>query len=266
MPKISVIMGIYNGTETMDEAIESICKQSYQDWELIICDDCSQDKTLEKAKIWENRESRIKVIKNVKNQGLAATLNHCLREASGEYIARMDDDDISYPNRFEKQVDFLDKNQEYDFVSSLVDCYDGSEIVRNRFWRKERPEKKDFLKGTQFVHPATMFRIQCLIAVDGYCEAKMTKRTEDYDLFMRLYAAGYKGYNIQTPLLRYTVNVESMKKKGEYKYRINEAKVRFFGFKNLGLFPLGLIFIIRPLIVGLVPKQVIWKLFYKRKK
>ena len=133
MPKISVIMGIYNGTETMDEAIESICKQSYQDWELIICDDCSQDKTLEKAKIWENRESRIKVIKNVKNQGLAATLNHCLREASGEYIARMDDDDISYPNRFEKQVDFLDKNQEYDFVSSLVDCYDGSEIVRNRF-------------------------------------------------------------------------------------------------------------------------------------
>ena len=259
-------MGIYNGADTMDEAIESICRQTYTDWELILCDDCSKDSTLEKAEKWSFRDSRIKIIKNLENKGLAAALNHCLQYASGEYIARMDDDDFSYPERFQTQADFLDNHREYGFVSSIVDCYDGSEIVRNRFWRKEEPGKRDFLRGTQFVHPATMFRKACLDEVCGYRDLKMTRRTEDYDLFMRLYAAGYKGYNIQTPLLRYTVNVEGMKKKVGYRHRINEAMVRFDGFRRLGLMPLGMIFVIRPLIVGLIPRKVIWKLFYKNKE
>lgn len=263
MAKVSIIMGIYNGANTMDEAIKSICSQSYTDWELIICDDCSQDETLEKAQKWQSEEPRIKVIKNEKNTGLAAALNHCFQYSTGEYIARMDDDDISYKNRIQMQVDFLDNYCEYGFVSSVVDCYDGSEIVRNRFWRKEKPEKRDFLKGTQFVHPATMFRRQCLEAVGGYRDIKMTQRTEDYDLFMRLYAIGYLGYNIQIPLLRYTINIKAMKDKVEYKHRINEAKVRFYGFRELGLLPFGFIFIFRPLIVGLIPKKLIWKLFYK---
>lgn len=264
MPKISVIMGIYNGADTMDAAIDSICNQTYTDWELIICDDCSTDETAQKAEIWCRRDDRIKLIKNESNMGLAATLNHCLQYVSGEYIARMDDDDISYPQRFEIQVNFLDQHKEYAFVSSVVDCFDGSTIVRNRFWRKAEPERTDFLSGTQFVHPATIFRRECLAAVNGYKEGKVTRRTEDYDLFMRLYARGFKGYNIQEPLLRYTVNMAGMQKKCLYRYRFDEAKVRYCGFRDLGLFPKGLIYVVRPLIVGLIPKRIIWKLFYRR--
>lgn len=263
MPKISVIMGVYNGAASLDDAIESICGQTYENWEFIICDDCSKDNTVELLETWSKRDPRIKVITNETNLGLAATLNHCLKYASGEYIARMDDDDISYPERFQIQLEFLETHPEYEFVSSIVDCFDGNEVVRNRFLRKAEPQKRDFLHGTQFVHPATIFRKRCLENVGGYWEDKITRRTEDYDLFMRLYAAGYKGYNIQKPLLRYTVNVRGMKQKSLYKYRIDEAKVRYKGFQKLGLLPEGFPYVIRPLIVGLIPKQVIWRLFYK---
>lgn len=256
-------MGVYNGADTVDAAIRSICDQNYQDWELIVCDDCSTDKTVEKVKKWCSLDSRIRLIENETNMGLAATLNHCLRYANGEFIARMDDDDISYEERFLEQVNFLLANKEFAFVSSLVDCYDGKKVVKNRFLRKAEPQKKDFLSGTQFVHPATMFRRECLDAVQGYKEGRVTKRVEDYDLFMRLYADGYKGYNIQKPLLRYTVNIQGMKRKNKYIYRIDEARIRCSGFKSLGLLPIGIPFVLRPLIVGLIPKQLIWRLFYK---
>ena len=266
MPKVSVIMGIYNGASSMDDAIVSICNQKYTDWEMILCDDCATDNTVEKAQQWCQKDKRIHLIYNDHNMGLAATLNHCLQYATGEYIARMDDDDISYSERFCRQVDFLDHNHKYEFVSSIVDCYDGKEIVRNHFLRKAEPQKRDFLSGTQFVHPATMFRKECLGAVHGYRVERVTRRVEDYDLFMRLYAAGYRGYNIQMPLLRYTINIQGMKRKNQYIYRIDEARIRYSGFKSLGLLPAGLIYVFRPLIVGLIPKKIVWKLFYKNKK
>lgn len=106
MPKVSVIMGIYNGASSMDDAIVSICNQKYTDWEMILCDDCSTDNTVEKAQQWCQKDKRIHLIYNDHNMGLAATLNHCLQYATGEYIARMDDDDISYSERFCRQVDF----------------------------------------------------------------------------------------------------------------------------------------------------------------
>ena len=108
-----------------------------------------------------------------------------------------------------------------------------------------------------------MFRRESLEKVQGYREGRVTRRTEDYDLFMRLYAVGIVGYNIQQPLLRYTVNVDAMAKKSLYRYRIDEARVRYKGFKMLGLLPKGLPYVIRPLIVGLIPKKIIWKMFYK---
>ena len=266
MPTVSVIMGIYNGTNTMDEAIASICNQKYTDWEMIICDDCSTDNTVEKLEKWCLNDTRIQLLRNKYNMGLASTLNHCLQYAKGEYIARMDDDDVSYPERFREQVNFLNNNKEYAFVSSIVDCFDGQGIVRNRFLRKAEPQKKDFLVGTQFVHPATMFRKECLVNVGGYQEKRVTRRVEDYDLFMRLYAIGYKGYNIQKPLLRYSVSIQGMKKKNKYIYRVDEARVRYRGFKKLGLLPWGIIYVIRPLIVGIIPKTLIWNLFYKLRK
>ncbi|MGI5947999.1 MAG: glycosyltransferase family 2 protein [Lachnospiraceae bacterium] len=264
MPKVSVIMGTYNGEKTLDAAIQSICDQTFTDWEFIICDDCSTDGTWEKILKWEKKDSRIKGVRNSQNMKIAASSNRCIALAEGSYIAKMDDDDVSYSTRLEKQVQFLEQHPDIAFVSSLVDCYDGEKIVKNHFDRKAEPQKEDFLSGTQFVNPGLMIRRECLERVNGYRVEKRTRRTEDYDLFMRLYAEGYKGYNIQERLLRYFVNPEAMKKKRKYRYRIDEAQVRFEGFKALGLLPKGILYVFRPLVVGLIPHQLIWKWKYKK--
>lgn len=118
-PKISVIMGIYNCESTLDEAIESILNQTFTDWEMIMCDDGSSDGTYIKAKEYEKKyPGRFVVIRNEHNMGLNITLNNCLKLAKGEYIARMDGDDISLPQRFEKEVDILDNHPEFAIVST----------------------------------------------------------------------------------------------------------------------------------------------------
>ena len=254
---VSIIMGIYNGSQTMDTAIESISSQSFQDWELIICDDASSDNTWEKLKKWSKKDPRIKVLQNKENLRLAGTLNKCLSYASGKYIARMDDDDVSYPERLQEQVAFLEEHPEYAFVGSQADGYDGKRIIPNYWKRKEKPQRRDFLEASQFIHPTVVFRKEALLQVEGYRAVKETRRAEDYDLFMRLYAAGFKGYNIQKPLLRYFID----DRKISYQSRIDEARVRYQGFKRLGLMPGAWLYVFRPLIVGLIPKKLlrIWK-------
>lgn len=260
--KVSVIMGVYNGAASLDRAVQSIVDQSLRDWELIICNDCSTDNTGEKIRDWARKDSRIVYLENKKNLRLAATLNRCIRKASGEYIARMDDDDVSYPDRLEQEVEFLDAHPEYAFVSGQIDGFDGQRLIPDYWHRKEFPQKRDFLSGSQFVHPAVMFRRECLEKVNGYRADASTRRTEDYDLYMRLYAEGYQGYNLQKSLLRYTINTG----KDKYRYRIDEAKVRWRGFCCLGLMPWGLPYVFRPLAVGLIPKGWLLKWKTRRRK
>ncbi|WP_317311066.1 glycosyltransferase family 2 protein [Clostridium thermobutyricum] len=261
MPKISVIMGVFNvGNGTKVEiAIRSILSQSFGDFEFIICDDGSEDNTYKIIEKIAEEDRRIKLIKNDNNQGLAQTLNNCLKISKGEYIARMDDDDFSYKDRFKKQVEVLDKNKNIDIVASSLDIYDGKKITHKQNIRVEYPEKEDFAWGTCFFHPSTMIRRKKLEEVNGYRVAKETRRAEDYDLFMRMYAMGCKGYNFKESLLRYYVNPEAMKKR-KYIYRIDEAVVRYKGFKLLNLSRTKNIYILKPLIVGLIPKKLIFKI------
>ena len=100
---VSIIMGVYNDQETISTCIDSIINQDYHNWEFIICDDCSTDETLSIVKKYAQKDSRIKVIQNTKNEKLAYSLNHCLKYSSGEYIARMDGDDIALPHRLRTQ-------------------------------------------------------------------------------------------------------------------------------------------------------------------
>lgn len=96
-------MGVYNCADTLPEAIESIINQTYSNWELIICDDCSTDETWAVLERYQAKyPEKIKLVKNQINSKLAFSLNHCLKYATGEYVARMDGDDISVPDRFEK--------------------------------------------------------------------------------------------------------------------------------------------------------------------
>lgn len=244
--KISVIMGIRNGGNRFVDAVKSIEAQTYTNWEYIICDDGSTDDTYEKLLQYTRGKENFKIIRNDKNVGLAATLNHCLEYCDGEYIARMDDDDFSYSTRFEKQVEYLENHPDISFVSSSADIFDGNDIVSQRLLLPN-PTKKDLVFGSRFIHPATMFRTEALTAVNGYRVCKDTVRGQDYDLFMRLYGAGYLGANITEPIFRYTEDRANFKRR-TFKARIGEMKIRMHGYHAMKVMHWAFPFVFKPLV------------------
>lgn len=259
MPKVSVIMGIYNtnNREMVKEAIDSILNQTFKDFEFIICDDGSTDNTYDLVKELTQHDERCILIRNEQNQGLAQTLNNCLAIAKGEYIARMDADDISIHTRFEDEVTFLDEHNEYVLVGGNCELFDNHGVYGIKKLI-EKPKKMDLLFGPPFIHPSIMIRKKSLQTLQGYRVCKETLRAEDYDLWMRLYALGWKGYNLQKVIYQFREDKNTFKRR-KYKFRIDEAKVRYKGFKSLGLLPKGYIYIVKPLIVGLIPQKILSK-------
>ena len=200
MARISILMGIYNCAPTLAEAIDSILEQTYSDWELILCDDGSQDNTYQIAKEYQALyPERIVLLQNEQNQGLNYTLNKCLSHAKGEYVARMDGDDISLPERLEKEIEFLDSNPEYAIVSTPMIFFDEHGDW-GRSYAIQKPEKKDFIKHSPvFCHAPCMIRREAMENVGGYTVDKKMLRFEDVNLWYKLYGAGYRGYNLDAP-------------------------------------------------------------------
>jgi len=124
-PLISVVMPVYNTEKFVAEAIESILAQTFTDFEIIIIDDCSTDKSWQIIQDFSEKDQRIVTIQNSENQGLARSLNKGLKIAKGQFIARMDADDISMPQRFEIQLDFLKNHPDVGVVGSTVKFIHG---------------------------------------------------------------------------------------------------------------------------------------------
>ena len=256
-PRLSVIMGAYNvaSLTVFHKAMDSVLGQTMGDFEFIICDDGSTDETWQLLKELDDRDRRVRLIQNPKNRGLAASLNHCLEHARGELIARQDADDISAPERFQKQLNFLDANPEIGFVGCNVTLWDETGNWGERQF-PECPQAKDFLFTMPFVHGTLMFRRGALDAVEGYRVAKETRRAEDYDMLMRMYAAGLRGANLQERLYAFLEDRAAQKRR-KYRYRLDEAVVRWKGFRGLGLMPGALPYVVKPLAVGLIPGGIL---------
>lgn len=261
--KVSVIMGLYNCEVTLCESLDSILNQTYINWEVIMCDDGSLDNTYNLAAQYvELFPDKFVLLKNKKNMGLNFTLNKCLSYATGEYIARMDADDISLNNRFEIQVNELEKRSDIAFVSSLMTFFD-EKTEWGRGGGVEFPQKKDFLHGTPFCHAPVMIRKEVMQKVEGYSEGKFLLRVEDYHLWFKIYEKGYKGYNIQKPLYKVRDDKNAVNRR-KFKYRINEAYVKYIGFKMLNIHPVYYIHILRPILVGLMPTPI-YKYLHRRR-
>ena len=196
MPKVSIIMGAFNCADTIPFAIESLQIQTFKDWELIVCDDCSTDSTYRVISDLMLKDPRIQLIKNETNSRLAATLNHCLQRVRGQYVARMDADDICLPDRLEVQVNWLDEHPEFDVVGGGILLYDETgehEVLLN----PEFPNVKYMYRHIPFFHPTIMMRREVYDNLGGYVVAKRTNRGQDMDLWFRFFSRGYKGYNLQ---------------------------------------------------------------------
>lgn len=261
--KVSVVVALYNCERYIDKCIESILNQTYQNFEIIICDDCSTDNSYKLAENWSKKDKRVIAIKNEENRKSAYTRNKCIEISTGEYIAIQDADDYSDITRFEKQVDILNREQDMGFVSSSMYRVNENGIWDEIIAKKEYPSKKDFLKSSPFAHGAAMFRANIIKEIGGYKVSENTVRTEDLDLFIRLCIEGYKGKNIFEPLYYYNENIDAYLRK-KYRDRIEGAKVRYIAYKELKLMPIGLLYVIKPLIIGLIPRRLLYRIKKKR--
>jgi len=259
MPLVSICMGVYQigGVSQFSEMMESLFNQTYRNIEIIICNDGSTDDTDEILHKWAHRDSRICIMSHEKNRGLAAALNTCINAANGKYLARQDADDVCHPTRLAQQVAFLEVHPEADFLGTNVHLCDSGGIWGERNL-PAYPKKEDFLFCSPFVHGTVMYRAEALCRAEGYRVCPQTYRTEDYDLFMRMYSLGMQGANLQKPLYNYLEDRENMAKR-KYRYRIDEVAIRYHGFRTLGLLPKGLPYVVKPLLVGLIPPRLlIW--------
>lgn len=260
---ISIIMGIYNCEKYLKESINSILEQTFKSWELIMCDDGSIDQTYDIALEYKNKyPDKIKLIKNEKNMGLNFTLNKCLKLAEGKYIARQDGDDISLPDRLEKEYNFLENNKKYALVSSKATFFD-----KKGEWGEtnltEKPTKYNFLIGPPFVHAAVLIRKKVLDEVNGYTVDKKLIRVEDYHLWSKIYEKGYVGYNINKVLYKIRDDEEALKRI-TFRSRINEAILRFTIYKKLKIPFYKYYYCLRPIIMLIIPKSI-YSILHRRK-
>jgi glycosyltransferase involved in cell wall biosynthesis len=219
---VSIILPTYNGSPYIKKAIESVLSQTYKNWELIIIDDCSLDRTSSIVANYINLNSNIKYIKNNENLGVQKSLNKGLSVSKGEYIARIDDDDEWIDvDKLKTQVEFLESNIGYVLIGTgalLVD--EDDELLSKYLLPKSDLEiKNKILSKNCFVHSSVLFKKNTAQEVGGFSENEAIKHVEDYDLWLRL---GMKGklFNLNTYSTALRVRSQSL----TYKKRVTQAK------------------------------------------
>lgn len=232
--RISVIMGIYNCGPTLAEALDSLLAQTYQGFKVIMCDDGSKDNTREVAQSYvEKYPGKFILLTNKHNLKLAATLNRCLEYADTEYVARMDGDDLSLPDRFASEIEFLDSHPEYALVSCPMVYFDESGDYHTGHSESE-PTKEAFRFGTPFCHAPVLMRRNILNAIGNYTAEPWIGRSEDYYLWYKFYKAGHRGFNLSTPLYKMRNDRNAIARR-TVKFRWMSYKVGVKVMSDLGL-------------------------------
>jgi O86/O127-antigen biosynthesis beta-1,3-galactosyltransferase len=207
VPKISVLLAIKNGGAYSKECIESILNQSFRDFELIIIVNSSTDNTLAICQNFANKDDRIKVFESCISQ-LNYNLNLGLMHSSGEYLARIDADDVAFPKRFEKQVSELSN---HDVIGSFVTEIneDGLELGLREFPITDKEIRSQIFYKTTLAHPSIMIKKDILLEVGGYQGGLYA---QDLDLWLRLMRdKNISFYNIPEPLTKYRIHANQIK-------------------------------------------------------
>ena len=224
VPKVSVLMSVYNGEAYLERSITSILSQTYRDFEFLIFNDASTDST--EAILKNVHDPRIKVITNTVNLGLTKSLNRGIEIARGQYIARMDADDLSLPFRFEIQVGFLDSHPEYAILGSsylLID-QEGRTLSLVKVPVDDSQIRENLLKQNCFGHGSVMMRREAVQRVGGYDER--FKCSQDYELWLRIVEA-FKASNIEEALYCWRLSNDSISKMNEWEQKYYASLARF---------------------------------------
>lgn len=258
-PLVSVIMSEYNTDKMLlEESIKSILNQDYDNLELILIDDCGKNDISYLHELFNDK--RLKIIKNENNMGLVASLNKALKYSKGKYIARMDTDDFSYPNRISRQIEFMESNTSIDIIGANADYYDGEKI-----WATTRlggiVNKDLILNACPFIHPSVMYKKSSMNKIGGYLDYN---RCEDYATWIEMYINGFKMYNLTDVLIRYHLSYEDYKK-STLKNRKGFFKMLNTQYKKLNPTYFQVLKVrIKKIIAGVIPDIIMFQ-YHKRK-
>lgn len=239
MSKVSVIMPAYNAEKYLPDAIMSVQAQTFSDWELVICDDCSTDHTYQVALDYAQKDTRIKLIRNEKNSGVAQTRNNALDAATGEYIAFLDSDDLWLPDKLQKQIDFMRDRGCVLSYTAYQKFFDDSGQKGKTIPAKERMTAKQIYGDTS---------IGCLTVLVnrkqvGAFHMPLLKHTEDNCTWQEILSRGYTAYGLNEVLALYregNASLTSSKKKAAmqqwetyrkyYKFSVVKSAYYFFQY------------------------------------
>lgn len=230
-PSITVLMSVYNSEAYLQEAIESILNQSFPDFEFLIVNDASIDRS--RQIILSYQDPRIRLIDNPENLGLTKSLNKGLALAEGQYIARMDADDISHPQRLAKQLAYMEQNENVDVVGSWGWIVDDKGIV----WGDLRPyvEFEDIFVQLFFsncmIHSSTFFRKEVIMRLGGYDTAFV--RAQDYGLWVKIISNLGKITNIPEYLVKYRNHHENITNQFFENQEFYAQKAMAAAFRNI---------------------------------
>ncbi len=263
-PLLSIIMPVYNAGDFLLEAVRSIQNQTYQNWELIAIDDASEDNSFPLLKKLEENDSRIKVFRNKRNLGVSKAANLAISRTKGDYIARMDADDICFPQRIEKQLSYLVKNPQT--VALGTQCQlinkDGEVIGKKSFPLKFKGVKEEIFIRIPVQQPTLMVNKKRL-PKDFIWYDENAETGEEVELLFRLFQIG-KVENLSKVLLKYRIHGNNTSLKDPKKTFLFTFKTRASAIFKYNYRPtfLGLtISLVQFLIIGMLPSKLIYPLY-----
>ncbi len=232
-PLVSIVIPVHNGEKYIKESIDSCLNQTYNNIEIIVVDDKSEDRTLE---ILKEYGQKLTVIPVEKQNGLGNVINIGIRESKGKYIARMDADDIMYPTRIEKQVQYLESNTNCVAIGGQIDIIDeNSNITSHREYAiEDRDIKKNRFLFQPFAHPAVTLRKSTVEEISLYPEDMW--KVEDVKFFLILSTKG-EFHNLEDTVLKYrmTFKTESQSKMLDHFRKTND--IRKWAMRELNIKP-----------------------------
>jgi len=258
-PTISVIMSVYNASDYLKDAIESILNQTFSDFEFLIIDDHSTDSSVDIIKKFVNQDTRVRLFINHSNLGLTKNLNTLIKIAKGNYIARMDADDISLPYRFEKQILFLEKNKEIMVLGTYIQDFMSNKVIK--YPLTDNYIRKVVAKSSPLGHPSVIIRKS--VFESGLLYQEKYRTNQDLALWFDILSKGYKIANLPEPLLKYRRTKDTYRKRK--KKAFNEFKIFIAGIWKLNGLSAKLVYPFLRLIARLLPTVFIRTLYNNNK-
>lgn len=250
---LTVLMSIYNGGLYLEAAIESILTQTFTEFDFLIIDDASTDKTSTILKKFAQQDSRINIIINKQNQGLAYNLARGVEAANTPWIARMDADDIARRDRLEKQMGYIKENPDIDILGSYaLNINARGEILEERTVPLDHENICRLIWTNPLIHPTVLFRRSAILKIGSYYSKTRQRIPEDYQLWFRACAAGLRFANLPEPLIYYRFSEDNFVR-NNLKFLLAHVLIGWQGCWKVKAVPLAYLGVTKPLVLGIFP-------------